>query len=69
LINQELLNEAIKIFELNVEVFPEYANGYDSLGDAYLKVNDPERAMVAWGKAIALGSEFTKEKLNELRNK
>lgn len=69
LLAENKIVDAIKIFELNVKEFPKYANGFDSLGDAYLKVDEKQKAIEAWEKAVILGSEFTKEKLNELKGK
>ena len=37
--------DAIEIFKLNVEVFPESANVYDSLGEAYMKNGDTDLAI------------------------
>lgn len=37
--------EAIEIFKLNVNQFPESSNTYDSLGEAYLKIGNEELAL------------------------
>lgn len=42
--NNEDYPNAVKIFELNVVLFPDIANGYDSLGEAYLNMGDTENA-------------------------
>jgi C-terminal processing protease CtpA/Prc/Tfp pilus assembly protein PilF len=46
--------DAINIFMLNVETYPGYANGYDSLGEAYMKNGDKERAIENYRKSLDL---------------
>lgn len=46
--------DSIEIFKLNVEMFPQVGNGYDSLGEAYLAVGDKEQARVNYRKAVEL---------------
>ena len=48
------LKDAIEIFKLNVEMFPNAANPYDSLGEAYLADNQKESALINYKKAVAL---------------
>jgi tetratricopeptide (TPR) repeat protein len=43
---------AIELFELNVELYPESANVYDSLADAYLAAGRPEIALLTARKAL-----------------
>ncbi len=45
---------AIRIFQLNVEVFPEAANPYDSLGEAYLAAGDRAQAAASYRKSLEL---------------
>ena len=66
LLEMSHIKEAIKIFLVNTEQFPEYDNGFDSLGDAYLANNDTTNAIIAYEKAISLGFETSKSKLEEL---
>lgn len=66
LIAENKLNQAIKIFELNITTFPNYANGYDSMGDAYLMANKKDKAIEVWEKAASLGSKATIRKLEDL---
>ena len=66
LLETNKIKDAIKIFELNVEEFPDYANGYDSLGDGYLANNDEEKTIEVWEKAVELGSSGTKQRLENL---
>lgn len=44
--------KAIEIFKLNVEFHPDYANGYDSLGEAYYEAGNFEEAIASYQKAI-----------------
>lgn len=62
------VEDAIKIFSLNVEMYPDYDNGFDSLGDAYIANHDTMYAIAAYEKAISLGMEITKSKLEALKN-
>lgn len=48
------LSGAIEIFRLNVEQFPQDANVYDSLGEAYLKQGDKEHAIENYRKSLDL---------------
>lgn len=68
LIGAGKLPEAIEVFKLNVEVFPESANAYDSLGEAYMKNGDKENAIENYKKSLALNpeNENAKRMLNEL---
>jgi tetratricopeptide (TPR) repeat protein len=53
------IKEAIQIFKLNVEEYPESGNGYDSLGEAYLEDGNTVLAIKNYEKAIALDPENT----------
>lgn len=46
--------EAIRIFLLNVEEYPKVSNVYDSLGEAYMAVNDFDKAILNYEKSLAL---------------
>ena len=69
LLGEENLNMALAIFQLNVQLFPEEANPYDSLGDAYLKKGDTELAIESFKKALEKdpGFESSKRKLEKLK--
>lgn len=54
LMNRKRLDDAIKIFELNVTLFPESGNVYDSLGEAYLNKGDRKSALVNYKKSFEL---------------
>jgi tetratricopeptide (TPR) repeat protein len=45
---------AIKIFKMNVELFPESSNVYDSLGEAYMKSGNKELAIKNYKKSLDL---------------
>jgi len=51
--------EAIEIFKLNVEAYPKAANTYDSLGEAYVAVNERELAKQNYKKALELNPNNT----------
>ncbi|WGF91682.1 serine hydrolase domain-containing protein [Aequorivita marisscotiae] len=57
---------ALALFKLNVKLFPEDGNLWDSLGEAYLTYNQKEDAIKSYSKAVELGSEGSKETLQEL---
>ncbi|MEL6614640.1 MAG: serine hydrolase [Bacteroidota bacterium] len=54
LLNEGRVQEAIQIFELNVEMFPEASNPYDSLGEAYFVARDPDKAAANYLRALEL---------------
>lgn len=49
---------AIRIFQLNVDQYPESANTYDSLGEAYLEAGDRDQAIANYRKALELNPGF-----------
>ena len=53
------LTDAIEIFKLNVENFPQSANVYDSLGEAYSRHGDRDLALTSYRKALALDPKST----------
>ena len=62
------INEAIKIFELNAEAYPESWNVYDSLGEAYMKNGNKELAKKYYKKSMELNpkNENGKKMLKKL---
>jgi CubicO group peptidase (beta-lactamase class C family) len=68
LYRKKMVKEAIEIFKLNIEVYPEYANGYDSLGEGYMVNGDKELAIKYYGKALEMDpkNKNAVEKLKEL---
>ncbi len=60
LLNSNRNEEAIEIFKLNVEAFPESANVYDSLAEAYMKNGDSELAIKYYKKTLEMIPKDTK---------
>lgn len=58
---------AIAIFELNVEMFPDAFNPWDSLAEAYMEAGDRDRAIEYYRKSLELnpGNENAKRMLRE----
>lgn len=54
LLQAKKLPEAIALFKLNVEFYPESWNAYDSLGEAYMNNGDKELAIASYKKSLAL---------------
>lgn len=46
--------EAIDVFKLNVAAFPQSGNAYDSLGEAYMKAAENQKAIESYNKALEL---------------
>ncbi len=59
LLGRERVGDAIEIFKLNVEIFPEASNPYDSLGEAYMINGDTELAIKNYAKSVELNPENT----------
>ncbi|MEX1382598.1 tetratricopeptide repeat protein [Lutibacter sp.] len=57
---------ALELFKLNVKLFPEDGNLWDSLGQAYLKYDKKEEAIKSYTKAVELGNEGSTKTLIEL---
>ena len=53
---------AIKVFQKNTELFPNDANVWDSLGEAYFYKKDKTNALKAYRKALALDASSTSAK-------
>ena len=51
--------DAIEIFKLNVEVYPQSANVYDSLGEAYMTKGDKDLAIANYKKSLELDPKNT----------
>lgn len=66
--NKKKTEDAIEIFKLNLEVYPKYANGYDSLAEAYMQSGNKDLAIKNYAKSLELDPNNTNavEKLNEL---
>ena len=81
--NQNRHDDALQIFQFNVELYPDIANGYDSLAECYMTRNENQKAIeyynIAYEKIpsdTTLTDEFKEflidniqDKLEELRSK
>jgi peptidylprolyl isomerase len=54
LLRRKQVNEAIEVLKLNVEAYPQSANVYDSLAEAYLVSGNKEKAIENYQRALAL---------------
>lgn len=65
------LKEAIKIFRINANLFPESSNCFDSLGEAYAKMGQTEKAIQSYETAVKIDPEngHSKEELAKLRSR
>jgi len=70
LLRKKKNKDAIEIFKLNVEVHPKYANGYDSLAEAYMENGEDKLAIKNYAKSLELNpnNKNAVEKLNKLMN-
>jgi CubicO group peptidase (beta-lactamase class C family) len=59
LLQARKLKEAVEIFKLNVEVYPQGFNTYDSLGEAYLMSGNTELAIQNYKKSLELNPQNT----------
>jgi tetratricopeptide (TPR) repeat protein len=57
LLGQNRVDEAIAVFEINVERFPESWNVYDSLGEAYAVKGDTGKAIELYRRSVELNPE------------
>ncbi|MFT5861737.1 MAG: cytochrome c-type biogenesis protein CcmH/NrfG [Flavobacteriales bacterium] len=57
------------LFKLNVQIFPENTNLWDSLGKAYLKYGQNNLAIKSDTKAVRLRNEGVFKTLNKLLKK
>ena len=64
------INEAIIVFQKNAKLFPNNANSWDSLGEAYFANCDKENALKSYKKALALdpNSESAKAMIKKLES-
>jgi CubicO group peptidase (beta-lactamase class C family) len=54
LLRADRIEDAIVLFELNVEEYPDASNPYDSLGEAYLTAGDTARAIANYERSVEL---------------
>jgi len=60
---------AIQVFKLNSDTFPESANVWDSLAEAYMKSGDSKNAQLNYEKALTIdpSNQNAKEMLKKLK--
>ena len=63
--------EAVEIFKVNVEAYPESWNAHDSLGEGFAAVGDVVRAIASYERSLVLNAENAnaRVKLEELRRR
>jgi CubicO group peptidase (beta-lactamase class C family) len=68
-INRGKFKEAIRVFQLNVEAYPNSSNVYDSLGEGYMRNGDKALAIENYEKSLKLdpGNTGAVEALKKLR--
>ena len=57
LLEQKRIHDALEIFRLNVYLFPNSANVYDSLGEAYAELGDTEPAIKNYEQSLKINPE------------
>ena len=57
LLRTDNVAHAIFVFRVNTELFPGSANAYDSLGEAYLRAQEPELARAAYAAVLRLAPD------------
>ena len=59
LLQLKKVTEAIEIFKLNVEMYPQSSNAYDSLGEGYLVHGDKDLSIANYRKSLELDPKNT----------
>jgi tetratricopeptide (TPR) repeat protein len=62
LLRTEAFENAISVFKMNVVLYPDSDNVYDSLADAYLRSGDSLQAFTNYSKALELDSDNERAK-------
>ncbi len=70
LMNDNKLDDAINVFELNAKLFPNAPNVYDSLGEAYMNAGKKDLAIANYKKVLELApnNPNAKKMLQQLQN-
>ena len=71
LLRNQMIKEAVEIFKLNTEAYPESANVYDSLAEGYLANGNTRLAEENYQKSLELNpdNQNAREMLNKLKSK
>lgn len=71
LLQANMTKDAIEIFKLNVEQFPDSFNVYDSLGEGYMTNGDTKLAIANYKKSLAINpkNDNAKKMLDQLNQK
>ncbi|MEL7120743.1 MAG: serine hydrolase [Bacteroidota bacterium] len=69
LLRKDRPQDALKVFQLSQEEYPDLPYGYDGMGDAYLAMKDPANALITFKKAIEIDDslESIKRKIASLQ--
>ena len=59
LLQMKRVKDSIEILKLNVEMFPQGFNTYDSLGEAYMENGDKQLAIQNYKKSLELNPKNT----------
>ncbi|HEX3102684.1 MAG TPA: S41 family peptidase, partial [Pyrinomonadaceae bacterium] len=57
-VSMQKMDAAIEIFKVNTELFPESANAFDSLGEAYASAGNREEAIRCYERALKIDPNF-----------
>jgi len=57
LLRTKKCDQAIRVFQLNVEAYPQSSNVYDSLGEAFMNAGDKPQAIANYRKSVELNSK------------
>ena len=63
LLKRGAVHDAIAVFRLNVEAYPQAPNPHDSLGDAYLSARDVRAAVGSYRRAVGLAEAANRPNL------
>ncbi len=59
LINMKRIDDAVEVFKLNVELYPDSFNVYDSLAESYMLKGDKQLAVKFYKKSLELNPNNT----------
>lgn len=66
---EKAVDASIEVFKMNTALYPESANAFDSLGDAWSAAGKKEEAIACYEEALKLNPDFSasRKKLDELK--